>query len=48
MSDFNGQVLVLGATGEKGKLVVKSLRAKHIPVHVFVRDEDKTSEFQSD
>lgn len=47
MSDFNGLVLVLGATGETGKLVVKSLQAKHIPVRVLVRDEDKTREFQS-
>lgn len=48
MPDFNGPVLVLGATGETGKLVVKSLQAKHIPVRVLVRDEDKTREFQSD
>ena len=48
MPDFNGPVLVLGATGETGKLVVKSLQAKHIPVRVLVRDENKTREFQSD
>jgi len=47
MSDFNGLILVLGATGETGKLVVKSLQAKHIPVRILVRDEDKASEFQS-
>jgi uncharacterized protein YbjT (DUF2867 family) len=47
MSDFNGLVLVLGATGETGKLVVKSLQAKNIPVRVLVRDEGKASEFQS-
>ncbi len=45
---FNGPVLVLGATGETGKLVVKSLQAKRIPVRVLVRDEDTTREFQSD
>ena len=48
MPDFNGPVLVLGATGETGKLVVKSLQAKHIPARVLVRDEYKTREFQSD
>ncbi len=47
MSDFNGPVLVLGATDETGKLVVKSLQAKHIPVRLLVRDEGKASEFQS-
>jgi uncharacterized protein YbjT (DUF2867 family) len=48
MLDFNSPVLVLDATGETGKLVVKSLQAKHIPVRVLVRDEDKAREFQSD
>ncbi len=47
MSDFKGPVLVLGATGETGKLVIKSLQAKQIPVRVLVRDEDKARELQS-
>lgn len=32
------QVLVLGATGETGSRVVAALRAKNIPVRVFVRN----------
>lgn len=47
MSDFNGLVLVLGATGETGKLVVTSLHTKHIAVRVLVRNEDKARESQS-
>jgi len=35
MSDLNLSVLVSGVTSETGKFVVKSLQAKHIPVHAF-------------
>jgi uncharacterized protein YbjT (DUF2867 family) len=41
MSDFTGRVLVLGASGETGRAVVRSLEAHNIAVRAQVRSAEK-------
>jgi uncharacterized protein YbjT (DUF2867 family) len=41
MSDFTGRVLVLGASGETGRAVVRALEEHHIPVRAQVRSAEK-------
>jgi uncharacterized protein YbjT (DUF2867 family) len=41
MATFEGKVLVLGANGETGRRVVKSLHGKGIAVRAMVRAEDR-------
>lgn len=47
MAEFTGRVLVLGANGETGRLVVASLQAKHIPVRAVVRSAQKAAGLDS-
>ena len=48
MADFSGKVLVLGASGETGARVVRSLQAKAIAVRAMVRNEEKAQGLSSE
>lgn len=48
MADFSGKVLVLGASGETGERVVRSLQAKAIAVRAMVRSEKKAQGLSSE
>ena len=43
MNSVGGTVLVIGGTGKVGQHIVKSLRARDIPVRVLVRNLDSVS-----
>ena len=44
MKNFNGTILVAGATGRTGLWMVKSLQTHHIDYHLFVRSGAKAIE----